>query len=331
MRLQLILSILAVALPLASGIANATPRDELADAARAFDEAVLRNQDDSSQQVAPRKWMGPIRIAVRNPAKAPNLVPHAINAIRSIAKVANIEVSEVEKEVDANFVIFFDENETNGKINCVAWARLKNWAVSGVDIKINPSYRGRLDNCIIHEALHGFGLLSHPHAADSVLSYVYQRSTLTPLDVNLIKTLYDPALKPGTAPLAASVAASQRLAELMSSSEADRQEVCSPRKRAERTANGESFLITTATLKRTAGKCGERATYWVNLYPDKLSFGFVDIWRSFTPDAAGVYGGSFTVDAKPKPLDFKLSGNLKTRVVSAQNLTQECAWEGTLN
>jgi len=39
-------------------------------------------------------------------------------------------------------------------------------------------------------------------AATSVLSYVYKRSTLTPLDIHLIHTLYDPRMTIGLKPAA---------------------------------------------------------------------------------------------------------------------------------
>ena len=56
--------------------------------------------------------MGPIKVAVRNPGKAPSLVQPTIKAIRTIAEVAKVEVSEVEiTDTSANFVMFFDENE----------------------------------------------------------------------------------------------------------------------------------------------------------------------------------------------------------------------------
>src|SRR5262249_8137257 len=163
--------------------------------------------------------------------------------------------------------------------------------IGRAEIKISPSFRGQIDNCIIHEALHAFGFPSHPHGADSVLSYVYKRTALTTLDVILIKALYDPELRPGLAPLQASVQACQILARMMASREQDTREICDAGRRAERSANGESFRLAVATLKRTAGTCAERATYWVNLYPDKVSFGYVDAWRTFTSDAGGAFGG----------------------------------------
>lgn len=316
-----------------SAMASTASREELADAAQAFDESVLRIQDDSTRQSSVRKWTGPIKVAVRNPGKAPGLVHPTIKAIRAIAELAKLEVSEVElTDPGVNFVIFFDENELfNGQLGCQSTAPTRNWVIQRAEIKINPAFRGHIDNCIVHEALHAFGFYSHPHGADSVLSYVYRRTALTRLDVNLIKTLYDPAMRPGLTPLRASVQACQILARLMDSSAQDTREVCDSRRRAERHANGETFQLALATLKRTAGTCAQRATYMVNLYPDKISFGYADGWRTFTSDASGAFGGSFTVQMKPNPLDFKLSGNLKSRIVTVENLTQKCAWDGKLS
>jgi hypothetical protein len=323
---------LAAAALCAAGIASAAPRDELADAVRAFDEAVLRNEDDNSKQSGVRKWTGPIKVAFRNPGMAPALVQPTLKAIRSIADVAGLQVSEVESsDPGANFVIVFNENENAGKLNCLASAQLKNWAIVRADIKINPAFRGRLDNCIIHEALHAFGFLSHPHAADSVLSYVYQRPTLTMLDINLIKALYDPALKPGSPPVKATVLGCQLMAKLMSSSAADTQDVCAPAKRAQRSQAGESFEWATATLKRTTGKCAESVVYLLDLYPHRVSISFVDGWHSFSGNAGGAFGATFTVPVSGKPNDFKLSGNLKSRVLAVENLTQSCAWDGKLD
>jgi hypothetical protein len=323
---------LAATVLCAIDVASAAPREELADAARAFDEAVLRNEDDNSKQSGVRKWTGPIKVAFRNSGMAPTLVQPTLKAIRSIADVAGLQVSEVESsDPGANFVIVFHENENAGKLNCLASAQLKNWAIVRADIKINPSFRGRIDNCIIHEALHAFGFLSHPHAADSVLSYVYARPTLTALDVNLIKALYDPAMKPGSPPAKATVLGCQLMAKLMSSSAADTQEVCAPVKRAQRSQAGESFEWATATLKRTTGKCAETVVYWVDLYPNRVSIGLVDGWHSVSGNASGAFGTTFTVPISGKPNEFKLSGNLKSRALSVENLTQNCAWEGKLD
>lgn len=333
-RLPLVLCVLIMLLSPAGG-ASAASRDELAEAARAFDEAALRIDDDNTKPVAPRKWLVPIKLAVRNPGKSPGLVAPALKAIRTIAEVAQVEVSEVDiSDKGANFIVYFDENGTGNKNNCEALAQWKNWALTRAEIRINPGLTGLLDNCLIHEAMHAFGLYSHPHAADSVLSYVYKRSTLTSLDLNLIKTLYDPAMKIGTLPVPASVQACRKLGGLMSVGAADVQAVCDPRKRSERTTGGESFRWVTAVLKLTAGAagtCAARPIYWVNLYSDKVSFSFTDSWRTFAPDASGTIGSSFTLQASGKAYDFKLAGNLKTKAIAIQNVTSGCAWEGTID
>ncbi len=311
--------------------ASATPREDLANAAQAFEEAALRNADDSSLQSVVRKWTGPIRVAVRNPGKAPTLVPLVMRAIRNIADIAGLSVSEVDKETDANFVVFFDENETAGRTDCHAWAQGRNGVLTHGEIKVNPATRAPVDYCIAHEPMHAFGFLSHPHGADSVLSYVYHRTALTALDRDMIMVLYDPSMKPGTLPLKASVQGCALMARVMSIGPADAQAVCEARRTVARTHAGESFVWATATLRRTAGGCGDTATYMVDLYADKVSFGFADIWRTFTADAGGAFGNTFTVKTTPNPIDLKIAGNLRSRVVSAENLTRGCRWEGKLD
>ena len=79
--------------------------------------------------------------------------------------------------------------------------------------------------------MHSFGFLSHPHAAPSVLSYVNKgQRSLTPLDSDLIHTLYDPRLTAGVMPAAASQLACRILAERMKSSGPDIEAVCCDRR-----------------------------------------------------------------------------------------------------
>ena len=130
-----------------------------------------------------------------------------------------------------NFVVNFDENESSsGKRNCFARAWTKNGGIYRADLKINPAYGSSIDACIIHEAMHAFGFLSHPHAADSVLSYVYRRRALTPLDRHLIRTLYDPRLAPNLAAQPASQLGCRILGERMAIAGADIDAVCGARK-----------------------------------------------------------------------------------------------------
>jgi hypothetical protein len=205
MRLSLspFLAGLVATLPIA---AAADGRSELAALSRAFDESVLRNDDDNAKPSSVRKWTGPIRVSFKNAGRAPGLVEPTRKAITAIAtETATITVVDVAADdATANFTVSFDENESSsGKRNCFARVWYKSWAINRAELKINPAYGSSIDACIIHEATHAFGLLSHPHGADSVLSYVYKRRALTPVDVLLIRTVYDSRLKPGMKPVPA--------------------------------------------------------------------------------------------------------------------------------
>ena len=130
-------------------------------------------------------------------------------------------------------MVQFDENGLNGKSGyCFgsAW-----WDKSKViyrgELRLNPTRIKDFDRCAIHEPMHSFGFLSHPHAAPSVLSYVNKaQRTLTPLDADLIHTLYDSRLTAGMVPAAASQLACRILAERMKSAGPDIEAVCRNRR-----------------------------------------------------------------------------------------------------
>ena len=225
-----LLGCLFLAASIASGTAQAQSREKLAEAARAFDESALRSNDDNTKPMPVRKWMTPIRLAFANPGAAPGLVDIAGRGIKTIAAEAGVVVIDVAaNDSTANFVVQFDENGLNGKSGyCFgsAW-----WDKSKViyrgELRLNPTRIKDFDRCAIHEPMHSFGFLSHPHAAPSVLSYVNKaQRTLTPLDSDLIHTLYDPRLTAGMVPAAASQLACRILAERMKSAGPDIEAVC---------------------------------------------------------------------------------------------------------
>lgn len=231
-RWTILAVLLSTALP--SGVdAIAQTRDDLATAARAFDEGALRSDDNNAKPIAIRKWTAPIRLAFRNPGGAPGLVEPTRQAIRAIAaETGSIAVTDVDtNDTTANYLVSFDENESpSGKRNCYAQAWWKAWAINRAELKVNPAQGSGIDVCIIHEALHSFGFLSHPHGADSVLSYVYKRRALTSTDVHLIHTLYDPRMTTGLQPAAASQLGCRILGARMGSSADDIAAICTDRK-----------------------------------------------------------------------------------------------------
>lgn len=212
--------------------AHAQLRDELEAGARAFDDGALRREDDNAKATPIRKRTGPIRLAFRNSGTAPGLVEPTRQAVRLIAAEAAIKVNDVAADdPSADFIVSFDENESSdGKRNCFSLTWWKAWSITRNELKINPASGSGIDRCIIHEAMHAFGFNSHPHAADSVLSYVYKRRALTPIDMHLIHTLYDPRMTVGLQPAPASQLGCRILGERMGSSTDDIAAICNGRK-----------------------------------------------------------------------------------------------------
>ncbi len=213
--------------------ANAQSRDDLVTAARAFDEAALRNSDDNSKPAPVRKWTMPIHLRFANPSAAPNLVELTRAAVKSNAAEAGIDVVDLrDGDTTANQVVFFDENGLRGVSgDCVSQFWTKQFAITRAELRINPTRTRDVDRCTVHESMHAFGFNSHPHGAVSVLSYVYKaQRTLTPLDKNLFHTLYDPRMTVGMKPAPASQLACRILGERLGSSTDDVTTVCTDRK-----------------------------------------------------------------------------------------------------
>jgi hypothetical protein len=208
-------------------------REALAGAARAFDESALRADDDNSKPMPVRKWTGPIRLTFVNAnAASSSLVEESRRGVKTIAAETAITVVDVpNNDPTANFMIHFDENGTLGKPGyCFARAWWTKAVITKAELRLNPTRIRDFDRCAIHEPLHAFGFLSHPHAADSVLSYVqHGQRRLTALDGHLIHVLYDARLTPGLRPQPASQLACRLLGERLRSSAADIEVVCANR------------------------------------------------------------------------------------------------------
>ena len=176
------------------------------------------------------KWLAPIRLAFANPSAAPALVQISRQGVKTLAAEAEIPVVDLaEPNATVNFIVYFDENGTRGQAgDCSArggWN--KNMAIIKGELRINPTRMRDIERCVIHEPMHALGFFSHPHAALSVLSYVYKaQHTLTTLDKHLIHTLYDPRMTPGLPTAPASQLACRILGERMAVAEADIEAVC---------------------------------------------------------------------------------------------------------
>ena len=226
-------SVLLFAFLVAPGTTDAQSRQALADAARAFDESALRAEDNSAKPMPVRKWMAPVRLSFANRSAAPGLVEPSRQAIKTIAAQASIALVDLaDGDSSANFVVYFDENGLNGRsgycFGSARWDKAK--VITRGELRLNPTRIRDFDRCAIHEPMHSFGFLSHPHAAESVLSYVFKgQRELTELDRHLIRTLYDPQLRPGTPAPVASQTACRILAKWLNTSTGDADAVCSAR------------------------------------------------------------------------------------------------------
>jgi len=225
--------LLLMALIGASCAADAQSRQALVDAARAFDESALRADDNNARPMPVRKWMGTVRLSFANASTAFGLVEPSRQGIKTIAAEAGVAVVDLAGgDTSANFVVYFDENGLNGRsgycFGSARWDKAK--VITRGELRLNPTRIRDFDRCAIHEPMHSFGFLSHPHSAESVLSYVFKgQRTLTELDRYLIRTLYDPQLVPGMPAAAASQTACRILAKWLKSPSADSDAVCNNR------------------------------------------------------------------------------------------------------
>jgi len=217
--------------------AAAQSRDALADAARAFDEAALREKDDNSKPFAAHKWVTPIVFFFENPNQMPNLVAPTQRAVKEEAEMAGIPVTFAGRGDDAaiNYRVLFDENglriNLDSTTSCFTNTWWKDYRIYKAELRLNPKRVLAFERCVYHEVMQSMGFPSHPHAAVSILSYAQMGlRALTPLDRNLIGTLYDARMQPGTKSTAASRLGCRILGERMGSSTADVEGVCRDRK-----------------------------------------------------------------------------------------------------
>jgi hypothetical protein len=212
--------------------AYAGPADDLARLAKGFEDAALRIEDNSMKAKELTRWEGPIVLAFVNPNTASRQANLMSKAVREIAAIAGVTVREVEAtDRAANFVGRYSDSSSagfglgGGTSNCFSTTTFDKGRIERVDINIGTRPGGG-DRCSVHEALHGFGFNSHPHGLDSVLSYVYNREELTPVDRLLIETLYDKRLKRGMTRAEAAPIACRILAEKTGVSSTIADQVC---------------------------------------------------------------------------------------------------------
>jgi hypothetical protein len=164
------------------------------------------------------RWTHPIQLSINGYADT-EVKDLAVGTVRYLAELAGVEVDELPPgAAEANFIIDFQMTDAvyapdGARGTCLAtntWDGNGNLTRVKLTISTWAPNTLKLPRCVRHEALHGMGLLGHPHELDSILSYVFNRSDYTENDVLLLKLLY--SLKPGSFHIPALMAAREELA-----------------------------------------------------------------------------------------------------------------------
>jgi hypothetical protein len=75
------------------------------------------------------------------------------------------------------------------------------------------------------------------------------------------------------------------------------------------------------------GNCNATSNYVARVFANRLDLQFRGGWQTFTADKAGDFARSFPTPPRGIPLTVK--GNLKTRLVSVENVSSHCLWKGS--
>lgn len=168
-----------------------------------FYETVLWNDRSHLQQLT--KWTQPLRIKITNATGASELTDFAIRHTRAIAKIAGLSsaILSPDDAVD-NFVISFlpDANASASRRLTGAcgigleWTRQFTLRRSVILVRTDLGPHAA-KTCLIREIMHGFGFFGLSEKLDTVRNPQKSFVDLTPLDLQMVKILYDPALTPG--------------------------------------------------------------------------------------------------------------------------------------
>lgn len=155
------------------------------------------------------KWQKPIVYRIEGLRSQPEAINLAIATLQQQAALAGIEVRAAKAPGEANYTIAFDKAASYdlGDRKAVCFLTF-NFNTAGhmqwAKLQINLT-APNLERCVRHEILHSFGLRNHPHRLHSVLSYHVgnRMAELTEADIVMLKSLYDPRLRPAMSRLAA--------------------------------------------------------------------------------------------------------------------------------
>lgn len=218
----LILAALALPVPAHAQTTGRNPSHE--DILRGFDVSALHADKESGRTSfgtgatmtgVIHKWTKPIVYRMEGLLYDKKKNAYILEQLNRLAGMAGVDVKEAAPNgADVNFRIVIRDADLRvggAPAGCYASSFFDPW--SGIylraELHINLNYGPDISRCVIHEMLHALGLSGHPHKLHSVLSYYTLRTVfdLTEADEVMLRTLYDPRLKPGTSRLAALILA----------------------------------------------------------------------------------------------------------------------------
>lgn len=186
--------------------------------ARAFIDVALRNEYSSGQKPLV-KWQEPIRVWVKHDVADRELHDELTNAhLRHLSSITGLTIKRVSSRKEANIVWIYSndakwEKEIEREMGksslkhvrdaiCKAGYRIgNNSAIVSASIVIpvdRARMHGKLIACVVEEITQTLGL---PNDSDSAFPSIFNDNTpedlLSPLDVVLLKLLYEPELKVG--------------------------------------------------------------------------------------------------------------------------------------
>lgn len=186
--------------------------------ARAFIDVALRNEYSSGQKPLV-KWQKPLRVWVKHDVGDQDLHDQLTNAhLRHLSAITGLSIKRVSSRKEANIVWIYtndakwekDIEREMGKSSlkhvrdaiCKAGYRIgSSSAIDSASIVIpvdRARMHGKLIACVVEEITQTLGL---PNDSDSAFPSIFNDNTpedlLSPLDVVLLKLLYEPELKVG--------------------------------------------------------------------------------------------------------------------------------------
>lgn len=211
---------------------------------RHFDIIAFRNEMYRLPDPRLHKWVGAVRVFVREDAPVDTAVERILNAqLERLADITELDFEKAGAETDANFIVIFTTREryaetalkalgrTPGTHHEAVARRLPTTNCVGLYQVDEPAGRllkativipldhvraiGRLRRCIVEETTQSMGLPNDDNEVyPSVFNDTSRLDDLTDHDVMLLRLLYDPRMKAGMTRAAALEVARRILPEL---------------------------------------------------------------------------------------------------------------------